>query len=349
MTNGLGGYASGTVARRHDPPLPRPAHRRPARPARPHRDAQPSRRSSSALPRRRPCASSAARSASAAALAAGRRAPHRVPPGGGPAGLALRVRRRVLEKRVLLPHRQNTVHVTLPAARGRGPAAAQAAARRCTSARTRQPVGDRLRRRLQPAPPSTTASRFAVRRRYPPLRLLLHGDAARRSRSSRAECEQVLYRVEESRGYDARGELWSPGYFRVDLAPAGDGHARRLDRGLGDACTRCRRRRRSRAGARAAAAPDRPRPDPPRAPGSAAELVLAADQFIDHARGRVEDAARARAARRRGAHRHRRLPLVHRLGPRHDDQPRGADAGHRPAPRGGLHPAHVRATTSATA
>ena len=30
-----------------------------------------------------------------------------------------------------------------------------------------------------------------------------------------------------------------------------------------------------------------------------------------------------------GPHRHCRLPLVHRLGPRHDDQPRGADASRR--------------------
>ena len=60
--------------------------------------------------------------------------------------------------------------------------------------------------------------------------------------------------------------------------------------------------------------------------------------------------ARARAtrpgARAEGderAHRHRRLSLVHRLGPRHDDQPRGADAGHRPPRRGARHPAHLRA------
>ena len=35
--------------------------------------------------------------------------------------------------------------------------------------------------------------------------------------------------------------------------------------------------------------------------------------------------------RRRGAHRDRRLSLVHRLGPRHHDQPGRADADHRPA------------------
>jgi glycogen debranching enzyme len=45
---------------------------------------------------------------------------------------------------------------------------------------------------------------------------------------------------------------------------------------------------------------------------------------------------------RRGAHGDRRLSLVHRLGPRHDDQPRRADA-RTGRTRGRLHPAHVRA------
>ena len=56
------------------------------------------------------------------------------------------------------------------------------------------------------------------------------------------------------------------------------------------------------------------------------ELVLAADQFIITPAGRAEEAARARGRGRRSAHRDRRLSLVHRLGPRHDDQPRRADA-----------------------
>ncbi len=69
--------------------------------------------------------------------------------------------------------------------------------------------------------------------------------------------------------------------------------------------------------------------------GPAAELVLAADQFLIAPVGRVEDAARARAGGRRDPHRHRRLPLVHRLGPRHHDQPGRADAGHRPSHEAG--------------
>ena len=62
-----------------------------------------------------------------------------------------------------------------------------------------------------------------------------------------------------------------------------------------------------------------------------------------------DDQVRAQAGGGRGALGDRRLPLVHRLGPRHDDQPRGPHALHRPRRRGARHPAHVRAITCATA
>ena len=52
---------------------------------------------------------------------------------------------------------------------------------------------------------------------------------------------------------------------------------------------------------------------------------------VHHHAGRPHRGSGAGARlRRRGAHGHRRLSLVHRLGPRHDDQPRGADARDRP-------------------
>ena len=53
--------------------------------------------------------------------------------------------------------------------------------------------------------------------RLPPLRLKLCGAPTRRSRSKGKRIDNVLYPVEESRGYQARGDLWSPGYFRLTL------------------------------------------------------------------------------------------------------------------------------------
>src|SRR5438552_3967596 len=50
----------------------------------------------------------------------------------------------------------------------------------------------------------------------PPLRLkLCSTDATFTLKGKRIE--NILYPIEESRGYQARGDLWSPGYFRFAL------------------------------------------------------------------------------------------------------------------------------------
>ena len=132
--------------------------------------------------------------------------------------------------------------------------------------------------------------------------------------AARREC---FYEIEAQRGYDSRGWLWSPGYFAGEL---------RKDRPLTliaatepwhtvmalspeDALTFERERRR-----RLVAMADAPARS-----GMAAELVLAADTFVIIP-GRAYCRCRAGARRgRRGSHGDRRLSLVHRLGPRHDD------------------------------
>ena len=141
--------------------------------------------------------------------------------------------------------------------------------------------------------------------------------------------DELLYPVEESRGYEFRGTLWTPGHFEVELErdECVDAHRVRRDRGR-HARAASPTRRRVRASSGAAVSSHRPRRR--RRTTIGAELVLAADQFIITPAGRIADATRAAATGQRGPHGHRRLPLVHRLGPRHDDQSRGADA-RRPA------------------
>jgi predicted glycogen debranching enzyme len=195
----------------------------------------------------------------------------------------------VVEKRVLLLHRQNTVHIQY-----------------CLVA------GETARLKLRPSldfrphdgsVDGDLAGKYtvtAVDSRYEvttapataPLRMCLHG---RRSAFT-FECNEsvdIYYREEDSRGYPARGTLWSPGYFRADLSPehtatlvasteAWDsifalGPAEALD-------AERERRRRLLACAR-----------PSLQSGPARELVLAADQFIITPAGRVEGAARAQA------------------------------------------------------
>jgi len=104
----------------------------------------------------------------------------------------------------------------------------------------------------------------------------------------------VLYRVERSRGYEWTGDLWSAGSFRITLAPgqevalvASTESWDTID-ALSPAAARAldlTRRQRL-----LAAAPARARD------GVAAELVLAADQFLIVPAGRVADTAQTHAA-----------------------------------------------------
>ncbi|MEP6709989.1 MAG: amylo-alpha-1,6-glucosidase [Verrucomicrobiota bacterium] len=203
-----------------------------------------------------------------------------------------RIRDLVLEKRVLLPHLQNTVHVTYHIFEGT----------------------NRPRLELRPAfhfrphetpvnkslPSSYKLSAFgdryevaSDRRGMPPLRMKLDGgDAAFTIAASKIH--QLVYRSEQSRGYAYEGELWSPGFFHVDLrdrdsatllgstekwdiievlspAEALASEGERRARLLHDAVPEAR-------------------------DGLGAELVFAADQFVITPAGRAEEAARAHAA-----------------------------------------------------
>ena len=227
----------------------------------------------------------------------------------------------VVERRLLMPYGQNSVHVTYRLVEGR------------------QVIRLGLRPLLGFRPHDAPVNRVPVQgytltarnRRieiqgdqgYPPLRLALHAAAGAFTVDDYA-ISDVRYLLEEHRGYEPSGPLWSPGYFRAQLAPdrevtliaSTESWETIAAINPADALA-TERDRRTRLVAAA---------HPAARSGVAAELVLAADQFIITPAG----AARRRGARarrgRRGAHGDRRLSLVHRLGPRHDDQPRRADA-----------------------
>ena len=197
----------------------------------------------------------------------------------------------VVEKRLLLPHRQNTVHVTYRLRSG--PGAVTLTLRPCVHFRPHEaPVnqditgtyaltamGDRYELTLRPHSPT--------------LRFFLDGEH-RPFTIDGSSIPEVIYRVERSRGYEASGDLWSPGYFAVDLNPGEEvtlvasTEPWEIATALTPLAARAaelERRRRL-----LAMAP------PPARQGSAGELVLAADQFIITPAGRVEDSARARAS-----------------------------------------------------
>jgi predicted glycogen debranching enzyme len=196
-----------------------------------------------------------------------------------------------IEKRVIMPHGQNTVHVSYRLASGSGPV--RLTLRPSVHFRPYESAvnaSDALMYRLV-----ATGNRYELcaTEELPSLRMLVYGPGAALTLDAKGRSE-VPYAMEAMRGYEAAGSLWSPGYFRVDLVPEQavtivastepwdtvaalqpeDARRAEIDR---------RRRLLAIAG----------RADKP---GLEAELVLAADQFIITPAGRGEEAARARAA-----------------------------------------------------
>jgi predicted glycogen debranching enzyme len=197
----------------------------------------------------------------------------------------------VIEKSIAMPSRQNIVHITF---RSLGD-------------------GGRVRLRLRPlvnfrpleAPVGEALSSdytLTVRvDRYeigagpdlPVLRLAVENSEGPTFTADGGSRREHFYDIEAQRGYDARGWLWSPGYFSgevgrgstLTLVAATEAWHTVLALSPDDALTfegeRCQRL------VGMAAAPARI--------GFAAELVLAADAFVTSPVGRIADGARARA------------------------------------------------------
>jgi predicted glycogen debranching enzyme len=108
------------------------------------------------------------------------------------------------------------------------------------------------------------------------------------------QVHQVVYRIEQSRGYAHEGNLWSPGFFDVDLAKnetatlVASTEKWEIVEVLGpEQVLASERERRARFLEEAA---------PSARQGFGAELSFAADQFVITPAGRFEEAARAHAA-----------------------------------------------------
>jgi predicted glycogen debranching enzyme len=196
-----------------------------------------------------------------------------------------------VEKQIVMPYRQNIVHVTYRVIKAP------------------YPVGLRLRPALAlrpleasvDAPPSQEYRLIAEGRRYeitvgstrgPALRMTIDGAAMPLTLDGGGGLD-MTYRVEAERGYESRGPLWTPGYFegkiaqgqsltfaaateawsRVEALPPADVLAFETER----------RRRLVRTA------------HPALRRGAPAELLLAADAFLFMPAGRVADTLRAGA------------------------------------------------------
>ncbi|HKG12428.1 MAG TPA: amylo-alpha-1,6-glucosidase [Pyrinomonadaceae bacterium] len=197
----------------------------------------------------------------------------------------------VVEKRVLLVHGQNTVHVNYRLVEGEGPLRLKL--RPALQFRPlEEPVHDSA---SEPYTVTSIEDRLEVStgHTYPPLRLKIHGERATFALDG-GRLQNVYYRTEARRGYEHVGEMWSPGYFSVDVTLetaatlVGSTESWELIRALTpEDAQRAEHERRERLLTAA---------DVSAREGVAAELVLAADQFVITPSGRQEDAARAHAA-----------------------------------------------------
>jgi predicted glycogen debranching enzyme len=135
----------------------------------------------------------------------------------------------------------------------------------------------------------------------PPLRLLLDGQNAALT-VDRMRIEKVTYRIEERRGYPAEGSLWSPGFFHADLQKQCDAtlilssdpweHMRALTPSLAIQSEAERKRRLL---VTASNKLGKDQSSLAEHHSTAAELIWAADQFLITPAGRTDDATRARA------------------------------------------------------
>ena len=195
----------------------------------------------------------------------------------------------VLEKSLHLPYRQNTVNVSYKLLAGSEDIRIKL--RPLIQFRSH---GDDVH--VQPDAPyvlKVVEDQYEISTgTLPSLRMLLYGMGE--FLIDRKKIERVRYLREAQRGYDAIGDLWTPGVFIIDLCASAETTLaastesweviRALDPVEAAAAERDRR-------ARLIASADSKAHT-----GFAAELVLAADQFIATPAGRLADQTRAQAS-----------------------------------------------------
>jgi predicted glycogen debranching enzyme len=195
-----------------------------------------------------------------------------------------------LEKRLVLPYRHNTVHVHYRVLRGDGNFELQL--RPALHFRPHEGVlGSMLD---EPYTLTVTGHRYeftSANAHIPPLRMQVHGESPSFT-FDRRYVGELVYHTEEIRGYESRGQMWSPGFFRVRLsrgtaaAVASTEPWERVDALTPDQALEAEQLRRRSLIARAHSRAQE---------GLGAEMVLAADQFVVTPVGRVQDVSRAQA------------------------------------------------------
>ncbi|HUP61694.1 MAG TPA: amylo-alpha-1,6-glucosidase [Thermoanaerobaculia bacterium] len=195
-----------------------------------------------------------------------------------------------LEKRVLMPYSQNTTYIIY-----RFVACPEGCTLQLRPSLNFRPHEGLLHESPDQWSVNADGQNIEIRENetYPPLRIALVGRTARLVEHPRT-LDHILYRLEKSRGYEHAGPLWSPGVIELELV-AGEKagviasvepwdviHALSVDEVI-----EADNARRNRMLAKAGGAADDP---------FSAQLVLAADQFLICPHTRSADEARSAAA-----------------------------------------------------
>ena len=200
-----------------------------------------------------------------------------------------------VERRVLMPYRQNTVHLTYRILESPGPLRLEL--RPFTNFRRHDSAVSETLAASYTLTAVDDQFEISAARGQPTLRLLIHGSNAALT-LYRQRLPNLNYVQEKDRGYSYDGAIWSPGDFHLDLSLDGD----RAVEGTLVASTEPWDTVRALTPTDAVGAETSRRAqllaqaNPGAQSGIPAELVLAADQFIVTPAGRIEEAARARAA-----------------------------------------------------
>lgn len=123
----------------------------------------------------------------------------------------------ILEKRLVLPYRQNTVHVLYKLIAGEGSVrlgVRPAIHFRSHDAAVSTPLTGGYKVELRNQGCEVTAETISY-----PLRLRFSGQHGAFTFEPKV-IQEILFPIEEERGYDFSGPTWSPGYFRGDLETA---------------------------------------------------------------------------------------------------------------------------------
>ncbi len=194
----------------------------------------------------------------------------------------------VIEKRLVMPHLQNSVYVNYRLASG-----AEKARLTLRPSVHFRPHEEAVNTELDTGYVLMVHEdryEIALGDKLPALRFLLYGSRAQLT-VDKLRIQEIVYRIEERRGYPARGDLWSAGYFSAELRPDAEATLVASTEGwecmsaLGPADSLAAEKERRRRLLQRQAKDH----------GTVSQLLLAADQFLITPAGRVQDVARARA------------------------------------------------------